>query len=159
MINGNRFDWESIEVTLPSGVAIGLTEISYSDERPIEPRYGKGGVPQGFGRKNYKATGNMTLDREDADQLRMALGGSYYKGTFPVVVSYANDDQVTRTDVLPDCKITKSDTGSKQNDDNAGQIKLDFVIISPIKWNGVAAYGESGGLAGMVSNIRGKLGL
>lgn len=159
MINGNRFDWESIEIALPSGIAIGINEISYSDERPIEPRYGKGGIPRGFGRKNYKASGNMTLDREDADRLRLALGGSVYKGQFPITVSYANDDQATVVDVLPGCKIIKTDTGSKQGDDNAGQLKYDFAILEPIKWGGVDAYGESGGLAGLVSGIRSKLGL
>ena len=140
-INGKQYDWEDITIMLPNGVAVGITEINYSDERPVEPRYGRGAVPRGYGRKNYKATGSMTLDRDEASLLQAALGGSFYKGKpFPIVVSYANDDQAPVVDLLPDVKITKTDTSAKQDDDNAGQMKFDFVILSPIKWNGIDAY-------------------
>lgn len=73
-VNGNLYDWESIEVQLPSGICIGITNIDYDDERPIEERYGKGNVPRGFGRKNYKASAKMELDLDEAERLRMALG-------------------------------------------------------------------------------------
>lgn len=140
-INGNYYDWESIEIQLqPSGVAIGITEISYSDERGIEARYGKGSKPRGYGRKNYKSSGSMTLDRDAAELLRKGMGGSFYKGKpFPIIVAYANDGQDTITDKLPDCKITKADTSGKQDDDNAGAVKLDYIILSPIEWNGTPA--------------------
>jgi hypothetical protein len=141
-INGNYYDWESVEIQLqPSGVAIGVTEINYNDERGIEARYGKGAVPRGFGRKNYKASGSMTLDKDEAEILREALGGSFYSNTpFPIIASYSNDDRNTITDVLPDCMITKADTSGKQDEDNVGAVKLDFIILSPIEWNGKSAY-------------------
>lgn len=140
-VNGNQYDWESVEIQLPSGVAIGVTEIGYSDERSIEARYGKGGTPRGYGRKNYKAEGNMTLDRDEFNRLRAALGGSVYKGApFNIVVAYGNDDQDTTADILKDVKITKSDTSAKQEDDNAGSVKVDFTILSPIEWGGEPAY-------------------
>ncbi len=140
-INGNYFDWESVDIQLPSGIAIGASEISYNDERPIEARYGKGAVPRGYGRKNYKASGNMSMDRDEYERLKKELGGSVYKGkSFPIIVSYANDDQEAVVDTMPDVKITKVDTSGKSDDDNAGAVKLDFVILSPIKWNGVSAY-------------------
>jgi hypothetical protein len=141
-INGNYYDWESIEIQLqPSGVAIGITEISYDDERPVEARYGKGAIPRGFGRKNYKASGSMVLDKDEAENLRAGLGGSFYNNNpFPIIVSYANPDRPTITDKLPDCMITKADTGAKQDDENVGAVTLDFIILSPIEWNGSAAY-------------------
>lgn len=140
-INGTKHDWESMEIQLPNGVVIGVTEISYSDEKPIEARYGKGSVPRGYGRKNYKASGSMSLDRDEAERLRVSLGGSFYKSSpFPIIVSYANPGEPVITDILPDCKITKADTSGKQDDDNAGAVKVDFEILSPIKWNGVNAY-------------------
>ncbi|PKN25166.1 MAG: hypothetical protein CVU64_20495 [Deltaproteobacteria bacterium HGW-Deltaproteobacteria-21] len=140
-INGNYYDWESIEIRLPQGTAVGLTEISYNDERGIEPRYGKGAVPRGYGRKNYKASGNATLDKDEFERLRSNLGGTVYaKQPFDIVVAYANDDQPSVTDTLKGVKITKTDTGAKQEDDNAGVVKIDFVILEPIEWGGVAAY-------------------
>jgi hypothetical protein len=140
-INGNLFDWESIEVMLPSGISVGITEINYSDERGVEARYGKGSIPRGYGRKNYKAKGSMSLDKDEALRLRAALGGTVYNNTpFPIVVSYANDDQTPQIDVLPDVMITTQDTSAKQDDDNAGAIKYDFVVLSPILWAGMKAY-------------------
>ncbi len=140
MINGNNYDWESMEINLNGACAVMITEISYSDERPIDLRYGKGGTPRGYGRQNYKASGAMKLDRSEADRLRTALGGSFYKGDFPITVSYANDDMPTVTDRLPRCKITKTDTSGKQGDSNVGEMGFDFQILDPIKWNGVDAY-------------------
>lgn len=136
-INGNQYDWESVEIHLPNGIAIGVTNISYNDERPIEARYGKGSTPNGYGRKNYKAGASIELDLDEAERLRGALGGSYYAGQpFPIIVIYANDDMPMVIDVLPDCKITKVDTSAKQGDDNAGGRKFDLAILSPIEWGG-----------------------
>lgn len=140
-INGNFYDWESIDILLPSGVTVGVTEISYSDEKGIEARYGKGSTPRGYGRKKYKASGSMTMDRDEFERLKLVVGGSVYKARpLPVIVKYANDDQIPIVDILPDCKITKQDTSGKEDDDNAGAMKLDFTILSPIKWNGMSAY-------------------
>jgi hypothetical protein len=139
-VNGNLYDWESVEIQLPNGVAVGITSINYNDERAVEPRYGKGSTPRGYGRKNYKASGNMELDRDEADALREALGGSVYKGeSFQIVVSYGNDGMPTSTDTLPAVKITKQDSGASQDDDNAGKMKHDFAILAPIKWGGTPA--------------------
>ncbi|MDY0348767.1 MAG: hypothetical protein RBR13_08050 [Tenuifilaceae bacterium] len=140
-VNGNLYDWESVEIMLPGGLAIGVTEISYNDERAIEARYGKGATPRGWGRKNYKAAGSMSLDRDEFERLRAALGGSVYKAKpFPIIAKYGNDDQPVVVDTLPDCMVTKQDTSGKQEDDNTGAVKLDFVILSPIKWNDKSAY-------------------
>lgn len=142
-INGNLYDWESVQIQLPGGTAIGINSISYNDERAIEARYGKGSTPRGFGRGNYKAGGNMELDLDEHERLRDAQGGSVYGGEpFTIVVSYANDDQPTVTDTLPDCKITKQDSSAKQGDSNVGVRKLDFEILSPIKWGDTAALQE-----------------
>jgi hypothetical protein len=143
MINGNLYDWESIEIQLPQGITVGMTEISYSDERGVEPRYGKGSVPRGYGLKNYKASGSGTLDKDEYEALRVALGGSLYTKTpWIIVASYANFDQATITDTLRGVQVTKQELSAKQEDDNTGQVKIEFVVLEPIEWNGGAAYQE-----------------
>jgi len=139
-VNGNLYDWEGVEIQLPNGVAIGITDINYGDERGIEERYGKGSKPRGYGRKNYKASGDMTLDLDEAAALRKALGGSVYKGKpFQIVVSYGNDGLPTETDTLPLVKITKQSTGAAQDSENVGEKKYDLKILAPIKWGGTPA--------------------
>jgi hypothetical protein len=135
MINGQLYDWESIEIVLPTGICIGVTSINYKDERPVEPRYGKGGTPRGYGRKNYKADGSMEMDLDEAELLSAALGGSWYGGPpFPIVVCYSKDGAGIVIDELPACKITKCDTSAKQNDESVGGRKFDFQILEPIVW-------------------------
>lgn len=139
-VNGNTYDWESMSIELPQGVALNIEEISYNDSRDIEGIYGKGSTARKFGRKNYEASGSMSIDKDEFEALRSASGGSVYKAPlFSIVVSYATDDMPTVTDTLPDVKITKQDTSGKQGEENVGKMKLDFKILSPIKWNGVAA--------------------
>lgn len=141
--NGNKYDWESITVTLPGGEAVAITEIKYEDGQEITARYGKGSIPRGYGRGNYEASGSMVLDREEWEKLKNELtptGGIYDHAPFTIVVSYANNDMPTVTDTLKDCKITKfSGGGGSLGDDNVSPITCEFTILKPILWNGVPA--------------------
>ena len=145
MINGKHFDWEDISVMMPHGVAALISEISYDDEQPVTPRYGRGAIPKGYGRGNYKATGSAKLDREEWEELKTVLaatglGSIYDHEPFPIVVSYANRDQAPVIDTLRDCKISKfSGGGGSQGDDNVSSITLEFEILKPILWNGTPA--------------------
>lgn len=140
MINGNHYDWESVEIITPAGPAVGITEISYNDERPVKGRYGKGAKPRGIGRGNYQASGSCVLDRDEFERLRLIQGGSLYKGSLTIVVSYANDDMPRISDILKGVYVTKQDTSGKQGEDNVGAVKVDLYISEPIEWNGVSAY-------------------
>ena len=141
-INGNKYDWESVEIQGPHGTFIDVTEISYNDERPIEPSYGRGSIPQGYGRKNYKATGSLTILRSEYDALRQACGGSTYtKEPLQIVVSYANSDQATVTDTLQGVHLTNPDGSATQGEEKV-EMKLAFASLSPHKWGGVAAYND-----------------
>ncbi len=142
-INGRQYDWEDITVTLPSGEAVGITEIKYEDGQGAKARYGKGAIPRGYGRENYEATGSMTLDRDEWESLKSELaadGGIYDHVPFIIVVNYANNDMGNITDTLKDCKITKfTGGGASQGSDNASPITCEFLILSPIEWNGTPA--------------------
>lgn len=144
-INGRNYDWEDIAVTLPSGEAVGITELKYSDEQSIEARYGKGATPRGYGRGNYSASGSMTLDRDEWERLVESLtsegdGGIYDHAPFTIVANYANNDMGEITDTLKSCKVTKFDGGGgSQGDDNVSPMNCEFVILEPIEWNGRAA--------------------
>jgi hypothetical protein len=144
-INGRQYDWEDISVVLPSGAAVGITEIKYEDGQDIEARYGRGAVPRGYGRKNYEASFSYVLDRDEWEIHKLVLaatgGGKIYDHLpFPIVVAYCNDDMGMVVDTLPACKITKfSGGGGSQGDDNVSPITCEGKILSPIIWNGVPA--------------------
>lgn len=142
-INGRLYDWEDVSIRLPSGETVGVTEIGYKDGQDVDPRYGRGSTPRGYGRKNYEASGSMTLDRDEFDRLARELtatgGGIYDHLPFPIVVNYANEDQGTITDTLPACRITSFDTSGSQGEANVGAVKCEFKILEPILWNGLPA--------------------
>jgi hypothetical protein len=144
-INGKLYDWEDVNVVLPSGPAAGITEIKYSDEQPVTAHYGRGAIPRGYGRGNYTASGSMVLDRDEWEKLKLVLaalggGGIYDHVPFMIVVAYANSDQLPIVDVLRSVKISKFDGGGgSQGDDKVTPITCEFTILEPILWNGVPA--------------------
>lgn len=145
--NGQRYDWESITVTGPQGEIAEISEIKYEDGQSATARYGRGSVPHGYGRGNYEASGSMVLDREEWEKLKKELtasgGGIYDHEPFTIVVSYGNDNLPTITDTLKNCKITKfSGGGGSQGDDNVSPMTCEFIILSPILWDGVPAKRE-----------------
>ena len=144
-INGRGYDWEDMSIILPSGEAIGITELRYTDGQPKEAHYGKGAIPRAYGRGNYEATGSMVLDRDEWERLKLVLaatgkGGIYDHKPFTIVCNYANDDMGPVTDVLRDCVINKFDGGGgSQGDAKVSAITCELLILSPIVWNGTPA--------------------
>lgn len=137
-VNGRLYDWESLTVNLAGKQDIaGITDIEYSDERIIKERYGKGSIARGTGRGNYKASGSLTLDRDEFKRFTDEIEGKIYNSEFNIICSYGDDDQDVITDTLSTCQIIKMSTNAKQGEDNAGAVKLDFKILKPIKWNDV----------------------
>jgi hypothetical protein len=140
-INGKRYDWESVNILMPQGIAIDITDISYSDGQAIAARYGKGAVAQGYGRQNYEGSGSFTIDAEEFERLKLAIRKKsiYDHEPFPIVVNYADEGAPVITDKLPKCKITKISTSNSQGSENAGARSIEYTILEPIDYNGTPA--------------------
>ena len=142
MINGRNYDWESIEVNLPSGPVLQIEAIEYGDKQEAEAIYGKGTAPVGYGQGNYSAEGKMTLKREELNRLeayaRKQGKTIYTLPLFPIVVSYANSDQPSISDKLNQVKLTERNTSPKQGD-KAINVELSFIILGGIEWGTTGA--------------------
>lgn len=140
MINGKRYGWEDISVTLPYGVLIDIQNIEYGDEKEIEAVYGKGSNPTGYGNGNYSAEGKVTLLKEEHDKLvdyaKKQKKSLYGISPFTIVVSYANEDQPTKTDVLKACKIKKVSSSSGQGDKEV-KAEIELAILDGIWRDGL----------------------
>ncbi len=148
MINGKKYSWEDITITLPHGVLIGVQAIDYGDKKDIEPVYGKGSNPIGYSEGNYSAEGSLTLVRDEYNLLNdYAKGqspqGFYRMKPFPITVSYADEDGKVKTDTLPSCKFKERKNSSKQGDKGLA-VELPFVILDPIEYDGFKANDDSG---------------
>lgn len=67
-VNGKNYDWGDVDVKFP-GLVLVVQEISYDDEQDMEESYGRGYKPRGFGKGNYKASGKLSMLRDDYEDL------------------------------------------------------------------------------------------
>ena len=141
IVNGKTYDWGDVDVKLP-GLNMEVQEISYNDELEKELVYGKGQKPRGYGEGNYKASGKISILRDDYDAFLdycKSVGTAVFRLVIPkIVVSYANDGGRTRSDVLNTVTFTKRDNKAAQGDKSL-KVDMDMLIAGGIESDGVAA--------------------
>lgn len=139
IINGKSYDWGDVDVKIP-GLALQVQEISYDDERETEEVYGAGAMPRGFGTGNYKASGKLSMLRDDYESVLdycKRQGISFYALEIPsIVVSYANDGAKTKIDELKRVKFTKRSQKAAQGDKSLS-VDMDMMILGGIIQDGV----------------------
>lgn len=139
-VNGKCYDWGDVNLQLP-GVTVEPQEISYDDELEKEAVYGLGSKPRGYGTGNYKASGKLTLLRDDYDALLdycKQQNLPFFRMEFPkVIVSYANEGDRTRQDVLNKVSFSKRSHKASQGDKSL-KVDLDLMIAGVIEQDGVA---------------------
>lgn len=116
-VNGKAYDWGDVDLKIP-GLNIQVQEISYDDELEIEEVYGSGSKPRGYGTGNYKASGKLSMLRDDYDDLLAYCkqkGVPFYKMELPsIIVSYANEGARTKIDELKKVKFSKRSNKAAQ---------------------------------------------
>ena len=138
-VNGINYGWGDVDVKIP-GLNLVVQEISYDDEQEMEESYGKGSKPRGYGKGNYKASGKMSMLRDDFDDVLdycKATGKSFYNVELPsVVVSYGNPGGRTRIDELKRVVFVKRSHKAAQGDKTL-TVDIDLMIVGGIVEDGV----------------------
>ena len=138
-VNGINYGWGDVDVKIP-GLNLVVQEISYDDEQEMEESYGKGYRPRGYGKGNYKASGKMSMLRDDYDDVLdycKATGKSFYNVELPsVVVSYGNPGGRTRIDELKRVVFVKRSHKAAQGDKTL-TVDIDLMIVGGIVEDGV----------------------
>lgn len=138
-VNGISYGWGDVDVKIP-GLNLVVQEISYDDEQEMEESYGKGNRPRGYGKGNYKASGKISMHRDDYDDLLdycKATSKPFFGVEFPtVVVSYANPGSRTRIDELKRVVFTKRSHKAAQGDKTLS-VDIDLMIVGGIVEDGV----------------------
>ena len=138
-VNGINYGWGDVDTKIP-GLNLVLQEISYDDEQEMEESYGKGYRPRGYGKGNYKASGKMSMLRDDFDDVLdycKATGKSFYNVELPsVVVSYGNPGGRTRIDELKRVVFVKRSHKAAQGDKTL-TVDIDLMIVGGIVEDGV----------------------
>ena len=138
-VNGKNYDWGDVDVKLP-GLDLVVQEVSYDDEMDMEESYGYGHRPRGYGTGNYKASGKLSLLRDDYEEFLAwckSQGTPFYKLTIPsIVVSYANEGEKTHMDELKKVKLIKRAHKAAQGDKSL-KVDIDMMIVGGIVTDGV----------------------
>ena len=140
-VNGKNYDWGDVDVKFP-GLVLVVQEISYDDEQDMEESYGRGYKPRGFGKGNYKASGKLSMLRDDYEDLLAFCkdrGVSFYDLELPsIVVSYADNGKAISTDELKKVRPIKRTHKAAQGDKSLS-VDVDLMIVGGIITNGVQA--------------------
>lgn len=138
-VNGKNYDWGDVDVKLP-GLDLVVQEISYDDEMDKEESYGYGHQPRGYGTGNYKASGKISMLRDDYEEFLAwckSQGVPFYKLTIPsIVVSYANEGEKTHIDELKIVTPTKRSHKDAQGDKSL-KVDVDLMIVGGIVTDGL----------------------
>jgi hypothetical protein len=132
-INGRKFSWEDIKITMPHGKLVDVDSIDYEDSRKVNRIYGAGSGVQGYSKGNYEGKGKVSLLREEYVLLVEEAGsdGIYGLEPFEITITYKDKDGNEQGVTLPDCLFVSRKTSSKQQDEKV-MYDIEFEILSPI---------------------------
>lgn len=141
IINNKAYDWADVDIQIP-GLYLEVQEISYDDELEKELVYGRGSKPRGYGTGNYKASGKISLLRDDYNDLVDYCNKRkipFYKLLIDkIIVTYGSEGQPLRTDVIEKVTFSKRTGGGKQSDKSL-LVDLDMLIVGQIISDGMKA--------------------
>lgn len=149
-VQGRAYDWESLTMTV-DGVEIGnVKSVDWSDTRGITPTYGIGGMPRGYGRRNYRAQASMEIADETVKYmlLRAAAVGGIYNLRFNLVLQYGNNAYSSgygsdvQTTSLKNCRITRRGGASRQGVAEARIQRYELEVLDGITDLGIDELGK-----------------
>lgn len=140
-INGKYWAWEDLTIWLPTGLALDIMELNYKSTRDVDAVYGQGAAPRGYGRGNWKGEGDLTMKREQYDQLLLYVAAAgktiYTLPPFAITAFFGDAELGANEDKIKGVKIKSVDKGNKQGDKSL-DVKLAFEIVEDIVENGVS---------------------
>ena len=117
LINGFRYDFGQIEVSIKGKKYVGIKEIKYSNKIEAADVYGAHAQKLGETRGRLMPEASMTMYREEYYELINALGDGYMEVRFEVTVSYGQDGDSVKTDKLTGVRVVGDESGGSEGTD------------------------------------------
>lgn len=135
LINGHRFDWSSVQVTIDGIRYTGVKSITY--RQTLTPGKVRGTRSQVTGRTRgqYDCEGSVEFYKEDYSDIVRALSAfgtrGYMEYAFPIVVQYSSGVLAVKTDVLAGCRLASDeDAPTESSDGLVVSCDLDIMYIT-----------------------------
>ncbi len=134
LINGVSYGWADIVTTIAGVPTIGMSAISYSDEKEIKNKYGAGRFPvsRAYGRITPEAKITLSVEEVIALQRQAPNGRLYDIAPFTITVSYLPESGIIVHDKICNCQFKKNSRDWKEGDTD-GDVELELVV-SHIEW-------------------------
>ena len=126
-INGNRFEWASVEVRCDGRRYLGCKSLNYSQELAPGEVYGNHAQKLSRTRGELKQDGSLEMFKDEADDLIETFGDGYMEKVFDIVANYQESARI-KTVILHGCRIKKVDDSHQQGTD-ALTTKFDLDVM------------------------------
>lgn len=140
-INGQVYEFGSIQVLLPTGVVMVCQSITYKDKISGEVITDGRGLPIGYSHGEYSGDCDLEVSRNEYEKINKyaaTAGGFYNTGPMSVTVTLAGLQKISQVDAFT-VKWTERELGGKKGDKEIN-VPLKGMITSPIVSNGVPAF-------------------
>jgi hypothetical protein len=135
-INGNEYDFSSIEVTaVGAGLLTGVTGIDYNDKLDPGLTRGTSSTPRGATRGPWSGAGSLELLRTDFGRWIAALGPGFSEQDVVINVTYFEPLLGVQTDTIY-ARISENSTTPAAGNEGV-KVKCTLFILQPILWNGL----------------------
>lgn len=140
-INGHRFDWSSVIITIDGIPYTGVKSITY--RQTMTPGLVRGTRAQVTGRTRgqYECEGSLEMYKEDFQLMITALSQlgtrGYMEASFQTMVQYSSGVLATVTDTLAGCRLS-SDEDSQSESPDGMVVSCDLSIMYILR-NGLSA--------------------
>lgn len=139
-VNGQTYSWGQTLTSRSRASSWSCRKSATTTSRTWKKATAMGNRPRGYGKGNYKASGKMSMLRDDYDDVLAyckAKGVPFYGLEWPsVVVSYANEGERTRIDELKKVVPIKRSHKAAQGDKSL-TVDIDLMIVGGIVEDGV----------------------
>lgn len=161
LINGNRYDFSSVQANFGALSFDGIQSIQYEDSLEPGIQRANSSKKQGRTRGEHNVEGSITLIKQDVPPLLLLLAGlgqgGYGEAVWDITVTYsaALVDPTPTVDVLIGCRITNiSDDHSVGSDVLVQELSLDIMDLTR---NGLSMTSGGNSLAGAAAALGGAL--
>lgn len=137
-INGHRYSYQSLEISVNGLAFFGITEITYSSNLAPADVRGTSSSKLGRTRGIKDAKCSLTMYKSEYENLRASLGGvagsGYGEKSFRIVATYFEQGHVPIVDLIEDCRITDDEDmpGSSDSAEPA-KVKLTLNVMDVLR--------------------------
>jgi hypothetical protein len=127
-VNNRTYSFASVEIDIDGTIYTAVKSINYSDS--LEPGELRGTAVHALARTagEYKAEASFEVSLAEAKLIREKVGDGYMLKSFPITVTFTEDNEETHKHELVGCRMKKNDNSNQSGSDPTME-KIDLHVM------------------------------